>query len=521
MTTGISIAHTASLKELGLLDNAGLPVGGGLAVTTLNAPANASTDSSTWATLTLGKHTIVTGLTGDTTIKLPAGASKAAWKITVDGNQLSGYRVTLLAAGSDTISYDSITTHSSAKIVNAGDWVEGSWVGTYWALNNGATRGGVPSSYSTTTRRSKVLNLQVSGTNWVSDRAVGYVYADSTGKWFLHANIAGHLTTQLDNIDLIISDIVAKASISQAVSSHLWHSSSGHFATQRSVISKYNATQSEIYAVAVTAPYLTNAEFTVDIELDSEPTIYTTAANMENVLSSDVYILPYVPGVSAGLVPAASFPPTQQKFTSGSGTYTTPTGVRWIRVRMVGGGGGGGGGGTTSGTAATDGGDSTFGGTLLSAGGGAKGARNAFGGAGGTASMTAGPVGLNLKGGAGQTSMGYSGAASTLTPIGGHGGASAFAGGGYGGTYLIAANGISGYPNTGAGGGGGGVDSVSNGSTGAGGGSGSFIDAIITTPSATYAYAVGAGGSGQAGGANGGAGGDGGSGIIIVEEHYI
>jgi hypothetical protein len=30
--------------------------------------------------------------------------------------------------------------------------------------------------------------------------------------------------------------------------------------------------------------------------------------------------------------------PTQQVFTSGSGTYTTPSGVRYIRVRMVGGG---------------------------------------------------------------------------------------------------------------------------------------------------------------------------------------
>lgn len=35
--------------------------------------------------------------------------------------------------------------------------------------------------------------------------------------------------------------------------------------------------------------------------------------------------------------------PTVQKFTSGSGTYTTPSGVKWIRVRMVGGVGGPGG----------------------------------------------------------------------------------------------------------------------------------------------------------------------------------
>ena len=39
--------------------------------------------------------------------------------------------------------------------------------------------------------------------------------------------------------------------------------------------------------------------------------------------------------------------PTTQSFTSGtSQTYTTPAGVKWIKVRMVGGGGGGGGSGT-------------------------------------------------------------------------------------------------------------------------------------------------------------------------------
>ena len=64
--------------------------------------------------------------------------------------------------------------------------------------------------------------------------------------------------------------------------------------------------------------------------------------------------------------------PTQQIFTSGSGTYTTPAGVKWIRVRMVGGGGGaygalaGGG----NGNAGAVGGSTTFGSSFLTAGGG-------------------------------------------------------------------------------------------------------------------------------------------------------
>jgi len=38
-----------------------------------------------------------------------------------------------------------------------------------------------------------------------------------------------------------------------------------------------------------------------DVELNAEPTTYTTAANMENVLSSDIYILPAT-SANAGLV---------------------------------------------------------------------------------------------------------------------------------------------------------------------------------------------------------------------------
>jgi hypothetical protein len=46
--------------------------------------------------------------------------------------------------------------------------------------------------------------------------------------------------------------------------------------------------------------------------------------------------------------PSTPTAPTVQTFTSGSGTYTTPAGVAYIRVRMVGGGGGGGCGNTTA-----------------------------------------------------------------------------------------------------------------------------------------------------------------------------
>lgn len=212
--------------------------------------------------------------------------------------------------------------------------------------------------------------------------------------------------------------------------------------------------------------------------------------------------------------------PTVQKFTSGSGTYTTPAGVTYITVVMVGGGGGGGGGGTTSGTAATAGGTSTFGTTLLSCNGGSAGARGANGAAGGTASLGTGPIGTVLTGGYGASASGFSGAASNILIPGGHGGVTAFGGAGFGGTFTTTGTAGDGRANTGAGGGGGGMDIATNAQTGAGGGSGGYVQAIITAPLATYAYAVGAGGTGQLAGTSGGAGGAGGAGYIEVTEYY-
>lgn len=206
----------------------------------------------------------------------------------------------------------------------------------------------------------------------------------------------------------------------------------------------------------------------------------------------------------------ASGVPTVQKFTSGSGTYTTPTNCLWIEVEMVGAGGGGGGSLSAGGT----GGNTTFGTTLLVANGGAGGgnATNA-GNIGGTASLGTGPVGNALQGGSGQNPPS---SATNVNNYGGNGGASALGGAGLGGGP--GGPGAAGPSNAGGGGGGAGGSAAGTGACG-GGGSGGYIKAIITSPLATYAYAVGA--AGAAGGAGGGwAGGAGGSGIIIVTEHY-
>lgn len=195
--------------------------------------------------------------------------------------------------------------------------------------------------------------------------------------------------------------------------------------------------------------------------------------------------------------------PTKQIFLSGSGTYTTATGAIRIAIRMIGGGGGGAGSGSAPGPGG-NGGDTTFS-TLTAAKG--TGATATAGGAGG-----AGTNGdINITGGSGQTSSG------SANQPGGTGGTTVFGGAGGGGGGLTNTTGQAAITNTGAGGGGGGCSATT--APGGGGGAGAYVEKTITTPSATYSYAVGAAGTAGTAGSVA-AGGAGGSGIIIVEEFY-
>lgn len=206
--------------------------------------------------------------------------------------------------------------------------------------------------------------------------------------------------------------------------------------------------------------------------------------------------------------------PTVQRFTSGSGTYTTPAGVRWIRVTMVGGGGGGGSSGTASFGASTGGTDTTFGSNTARAGNGGGQSGSAAGG-----TVTIGTATYTLK-----ASTGAYGTGGQYTSTveaqhsGGVGGSTPLGGGGAGGAYNNA--GVSAEPNTGAGGGGAGVAAFIGAYSAGGGGAGGYIQVIINNPAASYSYGVGSGGSGGSAGTNGQAGGNGGSGVIIVEEFY-
>jgi hypothetical protein len=227
----------------------------------------------------------------------------------------------------------------------------------------------------------------------------------------------------------------------------------------------------------------------------------------------------YLKSNGASSLPSfASFtPPTITKYTSGSGTYTTPANALYLKVRQVGGGGGGAGSGSGGGAGAT-GGNTTFGTSLLVANGGSGGATNgAMGGSGGSASLGTGPIGTALSGGYGQA--GFTSSAIGTSPCGGFGGSNAFGGAGSGTNGSSGGAGGSAIVNTGAGGGGAGGSATTT-FAGAGGGAGGYIDAIIANPLATYAYSVGVASAGGAGGVSGFVGGSGSTGYIEITEFY-
>ncbi len=216
--------------------------------------------------------------------------------------------------------------------------------------------------------------------------------------------------------------------------------------------------------------------------------------------------------------------PTVQKFTSSTGTYTKPSNVLYIRVIAVGGGGGGGGSctsaGNNGGTGGT-GGTTTFGSSLITCTGGAggTGTSQSLGGLGGTGTAT-GLTAITTTGSAGVAAQEAQGVAalSGYFFCGGAAGTSGLGGGA--GQAAGQSNSAGGNGQTNTGGGGGGAGSPGGGIAGKGGGGGGYVEAIITSPSSTYSYAVGAGGTAGSAGTGGSAGGTGGSGLIIVWEYY-
>lgn len=188
-----------------------------------------------------------------------------------------------------------------------------------------------------------------------------------------------------------------------------------------------------------------------------------------------------------------------------NGTYTVPANAKYLIVEGCGGAGGGAGSGTIPGAPGA-GVTTTFGTSLLTGNGGAAGLSNGAAAAGGTA--TGGDT--NISGGSGGSAGGVANVS------GGAGGISLF--GGAGPSPAPGAVGVAASANSCSGGSG-----ASSGSTilsGGGGGAGGYFRKLISSPNATYSYAIGTGGNGGTAGTGGFAGGNGAAGHLIITVYF-
>lgn len=222
----------------------------------------------------------------------------------------------------------------------------------------------------------------------------------------------------------------------------------------------------------------------------------TTAANWSGSYKS-------LSGAVAGVAP------TIQRFLTGTSlTYTRPSSPAPLYIKVTAVGGGGGGGGSGSGGNGGSGGTTSFGSIITCTGGTGSNGSTAAQGTGGTATVTSGQL-VSVNGAMGDS------VSTIVNGNGGNGGVTSFGGAGAGGYVGLSGNSAS--ANTGSGGGGAPGSAIAQGICG--GGAGGFASAIITSPSSTYTYTVGAGGAAGTAGTIA-AGGAGGSGIILVEEYY-
>lgn len=365
-------------------------------------------------------------------------------------------------------------------IATVGTVTAGTWSADTIALNKGGT------GQTTKAAAFDALSPMTTGGDLI------YGGASGTGTRLANGT-AGHVLTSAGGTSAPTWSAVTATAITAPLSIQKFTSGSGTYNKNYTfIITSGSAT--------VGATYTNNAvTFTV----------YATVASATQVV------------MSGSGAPAASGTLTKA---SGTGdatlTFSQVLAPQYLKVKMVGGGGGGGASGTAGGGTATAGGNSTFG-SELTANGGAIGSRGGAGGAGGTGSLGAIASAFTIAGGSG-CGASYN-ANTTVQPSGGTGGNSVFGGGG-GGGYVVGSAvgwaGIAGSTNSGGGGGGAGCGITNTTAAGSGGGAGAYIEAILTSPDATYAYAVGAAGSGASAGTNGAAGANGAAGVIIVEEHY-
>jgi hypothetical protein len=449
--------------------------------------------SSTTSTVTSAQTITMTA--GSARIQQSTGSSTITYKLPVATNLYAGqiYEFNNNSSGTATIQ-DSAA--GAVTTVTAGAYkflicTDNSTAAGVWDVHAFLANGSISATAGTTVPGTLAATTTVTGTQLISTVATGtapLTVASTTLVTNLHAAVADLATTVTTNANLT-GDVT----------------SSGNATTYSGTV-PINKGGTNNASLAVTAGGT--------IYSDGSKLVNVGAGTTGQFLKSNGSSAPTWAANNAGFTAA-----TVQKFTSGSGNYTTPSGVLYIIVKMVGGGGGGGGGGTNgTGGAGTAGNDSTFGTSLLTAAGGGGGATgHSQGTAGGSPTVSSPAIDIDSTiGGTGGGSA-Y-GAAASSYPVGGYGGMGYYGGGGSNDSTNDPKAGVT---NSGGGGGGGYGGSGAAAYGGGGGGSGAWVHAIIVpTTNQVFAYVVGGTAAGGTLGTSGDAGAAGAAGRITVVEVY-
>ena len=133
------------------------------------------------------------------------------------------------------------------------------------------------------TRQTKELILTVTSTQpgWVTTRAVGIFYADGNNVWRMRCNIIGTFTSAtVTNVNLTVANITFKTVTSSA------QTMAGGPTTNTAAAAVYANSNTSTIGIYCASSTQAAVSVTGDVELDLEPTTYTIAANMEQLIYS-------------------------------------------------------------------------------------------------------------------------------------------------------------------------------------------------------------------------------------------
>lgn len=488
-------------------------VGATLGMNILTGSNSAASGATGSGTLTLATGTAsggATGKTGAVSISSGSAGSNATGDISLFMGTTSGSRGQLQIR-------DGTEGTASQCWISTDTLGHGSWAAcpaggnTYSANNHGVVLSGTSTVMTVIAPDASTTKVLTSGGSsasptWSAIPAQGTATptASTTSQWDASVNMSAN-----QFIPGYATQATAASTLTLTVTSAQTQKFTG-------------TTAAQVVKLPVTSTLALNQFYTISNQSSQTISVQSSGANVilvQPAASTVTYSVILTSGTTAaswftnanGLV-------TLQKFTTGSAaTYTTPLGVKSIKVTCVGGGAGGGNAASTSGTpnSESSGGGGGGGGTTI----------NWINNPAATYTYTVGTAGAATSNGVASTFSGVTASAgggvaggnagtSAVTTIGGLGGAGGTSSGGDvnvsgnpGGVGLMTA------VNTG-------ISGIGGSSTMGGGGAAAYNPGEVGTAGGIYGGGGSGGESNQLGDGAAHNGGAGGAGVVIVEEYY-